>query len=358
MVHAQSASPRHPIFTALFGMMVLTLGMGVGRFLYTPMLPVMLAEKQLTFNQLSWIASANYAGYLAGSLLFSFGLFHLPSRLRPMLLASAVATGILILAMAIFTQPAVVMLVRFLAGVASAGMMIFGSMIVLHHTRHPFVIAALFSGVGAGIALGNEYVIGGLHYALSAHSLWLGAGALAGILLLIVAILIPPRAHALPPAPLARIENQPMPWWQLALLYGFAGFGYILSLIHISEPTRRCLTANLLIQSACVLLSLASDSLLLLILSSIGFGATFMGTTSLVMPLARQLSAPGNINLLGLVTLTYGIGQILGPLAASLSGNGASAIINATLCGAAALFFAALISAVQQIKQKRFVIRE
>ncbi|MDG0228414.1 MFS transporter, partial [Salmonella enterica subsp. enterica] len=45
----------------------------------------------------------------------------------------------------IHAQPAVVMLVRFLAGVASAGMMIFGSMIVLHHTRHPFVIAALFS---------------------------------------------------------------------------------------------------------------------------------------------------------------------------------------------------------------------
>ncbi|EYH84019.1 hypothetical protein SEEHN189_08420 [Salmonella enterica subsp. enterica serovar Heidelberg str. N189] len=83
MVHAQSASPRHPIFTALFGMMVLTLGMGVGRFLYTPMLPVMLAEKQLTFNQLSWIASANYAGYLAGSLLFSFGLFISPLVYAP-----------------------------------------------------------------------------------------------------------------------------------------------------------------------------------------------------------------------------------------------------------------------------------
>ncbi|WP_411904746.1 YbfB/YjiJ family MFS transporter, partial [Salmonella enterica] len=130
---------------------------------------------------------ANYVGSLAGSLLLSFGLFHLPSRLRPVVLAWAVATGILILAMAILPQPVVVMLVRFLSGVASAGMMIFGSMIVLHHTRHPFVIAALFSGVGAGIALGNEYDIGGLLYALSANSLWLGAGALAGIWLLFVA---------------------------------------------------------------------------------------------------------------------------------------------------------------------------
>lgn len=394
MVQGQIALPRHPIFTALFGMMVLTLGMGIGRFLYTPMLPVMLAENQLTFNELSWIASANYAGYLAGSLLFSFGLFHFPSRLRPMLLTCATATGLLILAMAIFTQPAVVMLVRFLAGVASAGMMIFGSMIVLYHTRHPFVIAALFSGVGIGIVLGNEYVIGGLRYAFSAPSLWLGAGALSGILLFILAVLIPPRAHALPSTPLARTENQPISWWQLALLYGFAGFGYIIVATYLPLMAKSagsplltahlwslvglaivpgcfgwlwaakrwgvlpCLTANLLIQSACVLLSLASGSLILLIVSSIGFGATFMGTTSLVMPLARQLSAPGKINLLGLVTLTYGTGQILGPLVASLSGHGASAIINATLCGAAALFFAALLSVAQQIKQKRMMIRE
>jgi MFS family permease len=81
-------SNRHAISVALFGMLVLTLGMGIGRFLYTPMLPVLLSEGQFTFDQLSWIASANYAGYLAGSLLFSFGLFHLPSRLRPMLLTS------------------------------------------------------------------------------------------------------------------------------------------------------------------------------------------------------------------------------------------------------------------------------
>jgi MFS family permease len=179
-----------------------------------------------------------------------------------------------------------------------------------------------------------------------------------------------------------------MSWWLLALLYGLAGFGYIIvatylplmaksagsplltahlwSLVGISIipgcfawlwAARRwgvlqCLTANLLIQSACVVMTLASDSLLLLVISSVGFGATFMGTTSLVMPLARQLSVPRNINLLGLVTLTYGIGQILGPLLTSLLGSGAQAIVNATLCGAVALFIAALISLTQLYKQR------
>lgn len=132
-----NVTDRFSLSTALFGMMVLALGMGIGRFLYTPMLPVLLAEGRFTFSELSWIASVNYAGYLAGSLLFSFALFHLPSRLRPLLLTSAVATGMLILAMALFAHPAVVMLVRFLAGIASAGMLIFGSTLILQHTRHP-----------------------------------------------------------------------------------------------------------------------------------------------------------------------------------------------------------------------------
>lgn len=46
-------SNRHAISVALFGMLVLTLGMGIGRFLYTPMLPVLLSEGQFTFDQLS-----------------------------------------------------------------------------------------------------------------------------------------------------------------------------------------------------------------------------------------------------------------------------------------------------------------
>ena len=371
--------------------MVLALGMGIGRFLYTPMLPVLLAEGRFTFSELSWIASVNYAGYLAGSLLFSFGLFHLPGRLRPMLLSSAVATSGLILAMALFSGPGVVILVRFLAGVASAGMLIFGSTLVLQHTRNPFVIASLFSGVGVGIALGNEYVIAGLHFALSSHTLWIGATVFSAVLAILLALLLPSRAHALPAATQAKNEPQPMRWWLLALLYGLAGFGYIIVATYLPLMAKdagsplltvhlwtlvgisiipgcfawlwaakrwgvlQCLTANLVIQAACVLLTLASGSPLLLVLSSVGFGATFMGTTSLVMTLARQLIVPGNLNLLGFVTLTYGIGQILGPLLTTLLGSGTQAITDATLCGALALFLAASIGALQFYKQKRLL---
>ncbi|HIC0431947.1 TPA: MFS transporter [Escherichia coli] len=360
-------SSTHPVerfsfSTALFGMLVLTLGMGLGRFLYTPMLPVMMAEGSFSFSQLSWIASGNYAGYLAGSLLFSFGAFHQPSRLRPFLLASA------------------------LAGVASAGMLIFGSTLIMQHTRHPFVLAALFSGVGIGIALGNEYVLAGLHFDLSSQTLWQGAGALSGMILIALTLLMPSKKHAIVPMPLAKTEQQIMSWWLLAILYGLAGFGYIIVATYLPLMAKDagsplltahlwtlvglsivpgcfgwlwaakrwgalpCLTANLLVQAISVLLTLASDSPLLLIISSIGFGSTFMGTTSLVMTIARQLSVPGNLNLLGFVTLIYGIGQILGPALTSMLGNGTSALASATLCGAAALFIAALISTAQLFK--------
>lgn len=152
-----------------------------------------------------------------------------------------------------------------------------------------------------------------------------------------------------------------MSWWLLAILYGLAGFGYIIVATYLPLMAKDagsplltahlwtlvglsivpgcfgwlwaanvgalpCLTANLLVQAICVLLTLASDSPLLLIISSLGFGGTFMGTTSLVMTIARQLSVPGNLNLLGFVTLIYGIGQILGPALTSMLGNGTSAL--------------------------------
>ncbi|MGQ7742844.1 MFS transporter [Pectobacterium brasiliense] len=361
---------------ALFGTIVLALGMGLGRFLYTPMLPVMLEEGRFTFGQLSYIASANYAGYLFGSLFFSFS--RRASTAQPMFLlfAAAAATGVLLFAMALTTDTTLVMIVRFLAGIASAAMMIFGSLTILHHTRNPRVIASLYAGVGVGIVLGNEYIIIGRHYALTAEPLWWGA-ALIAVLLMFALLILSPHQSTVAPQPMVNADEPPLLGWRrLALLYGLAGFGYIiiatylpLMVTALDMPrlslhlwslaglavipgcffwlwaasrwgTLPCLTANLLIQGSCVLLTLFSHSPVALIFSCIGFGATFMGTTSLVMPLAKRLRVPHGINLLGLVTLTYGIGQILGPLLTSALTN-THAIAPAILCSATALFIAA-----------------
>ncbi|MEQ9946480.1 MFS transporter [Pectobacterium aroidearum] len=361
---------------ALFGTLVLALGMGLGRFLYTPMLPVMLEEGRFTFNQLSYIASANYAGYLFGSLFFSFSRRASASQPMFLLFSAAAATGVLLLAMAMTTSTTLVMVIRFLAGIASAAMMIFGSLTILHHTRQARVIASLYAGVGVGIVLGNEYIIIGRHYALTAELLWWGAALLSTLLLFALLILSPPKS-SVTPQPLTNTDEPPqLGWRRLALLYGLAGFGYIIiatylplmvtalgmprvslhlwSLVGLAIipgcffwlwaasrwGTLPCLTANLLIQGVCVLLTLLSHSPTALIFSCVGFGATFMGTTSLVMPLAKRLRVPHSINLLGLVTLTYGIGQILGPLLTSALTNN-NAVAPAILCSAAALFIAA-----------------
>ena len=77
-----------------------------------------------------------------------------------------------------------------------------------------------------------------------------------------------------------------------------------------------------------------------------------MGTSSLVMPLAKKIKAPGKINMLGLVTLTYGIGQVAGPLMVSALQASKNGMTLSILLGAGSLFAAAGISYFQHEKVK------
>jgi hypothetical protein len=51
------------------GFVALAVAMGIGRFAFTPVLPMMRHEGALSITGAAWLASANYAGYLAGALL-------------------------------------------------------------------------------------------------------------------------------------------------------------------------------------------------------------------------------------------------------------------------------------------------
>jgi MFS family permease len=145
---------------AVAGGVALAVAMGIGRFAFTPILPMMLHDEVVDLHAASWLASANYLGYLSGALLCTFvPLFwsRWPGR-KPidgpaLVRAGLAATGVLTLAMAL-PLPAAWPSLRFLAGVASSMVFVFGSgwcLTQLALRGRAALGGAMFAGPGAGI---------------------------------------------------------------------------------------------------------------------------------------------------------------------------------------------------------------
>ena len=49
-------------------MLTLAVAIGIGRFAFTPILPMMQKDAGLTLAAAGWLASANYVGYFIGAL--------------------------------------------------------------------------------------------------------------------------------------------------------------------------------------------------------------------------------------------------------------------------------------------------
>ena len=68
---AATTLENRPLIFALTGTLSLAVAMGIGRFAFTPLMPMMLHDQVLDLPSASWLASANYFGYLLGALLCS-----------------------------------------------------------------------------------------------------------------------------------------------------------------------------------------------------------------------------------------------------------------------------------------------
>jgi len=363
---------------ALAGAVSLAVAMGIGRFAFTPLLPMMLADGVVDLPTASWLASANYLGYLAGALLCTFQPWiwtRLPS-LPPLngprtVRAGLVATVLLTLGMAL-PWPAAWPLLRFTAGVTSALVFVYTSgwcLTQLARLGDTTLGGAMYTGPGAGIIVSGLCASAMVAWHWRAASGWLLLGALACVLVATVWRMFrsePAVARsAAAAAPDAGLRHGGAEIGWLALAYGLAGFGYIITAtflpviaraalpgslwldffwplfgagvvagallatrLRVSGDLRLALAGCYFVQAAGIALSIWLPTLTGFALGSLLLGLPFTAITFFAMQEVRRLRPVAPASLMGLLTALYGLGQIVGPPLASalLQRSGSAAL--------------------------------
>jgi MFS family permease len=364
----------------LCGMAGMAAAMGIGRFAFTPLMPLMQEHFGLTLAQGGWLASANYAGYLAGALLcFSF---HPAPRLC--FRWGMVAVALFTLAMCFTPSFAVWLGCRFLAGVASAFVFL-GVAAWVPSLLSPVQWASrsgwIYGGVGGGIAMaGLVGLVAGVA-GLQAETGWLMLGAACSV---VVAALWRPLSGAAeqpevqrPSIPAGSIGSEGR---RLVLCYAALGVGYIIPATFLpavargwvndpgvfgwtwpvfglaaavstvavarlfrNAPARKVWAWSQLVMAAGVLAPVVALNMGTLLVSALCVGGTFMVTTMAGMQEARRVAGGSAPRLMAAMTAAFALGQLVGPLAVrSVSGVG-QAIQGPSMVAAAALLLSAAV---------------
>lgn len=203
--------------------------MGIGRFAFTPVLPLALREGLLTVERGGWIAAANYVGYLIGAITAPRLRLHAGTLALLGLLGTAALTA----AMA-WPGSALWLLLRLLAGVAAAWVFVATSVWCLGTLAQRGAASAsgwVYAGVGGGIALAGVHGLLAASAGVHTGALWLQLGGLALLLALPVAWVIarlPTGSAAVPRVASSEAALDRSGTRGIVVCYGVMGFGYIL----------------------------------------------------------------------------------------------------------------------------------
>ncbi|MGV8872610.1 MAG: YbfB/YjiJ family MFS transporter [Rhodococcus sp. (in: high G+C Gram-positive bacteria)] len=321
----------------------LAAAMGVGRFVFTPLLPIMVDAAEVTPSSGAVIATANYAGYLVGAIALSLRPSINSTRSFRLWTVLLVASEF---GMAAVHSTAAFSALRFLAGLASAAVFIACASTVTRHRADGASAGVAFGGVGAGIAAsGILTLLVGPH--LSWAALWVCSAVLTAV------IIAPAWTLQIHSEPTTRSEagtvgGRPRTVWRTLLaVYFLEGLGYIIvgtflvaavggrgstsvgpvvwivvglaavpatvlwQGIARRTSVRSALVAAFALQSIAAVLPALTENTIAAVFSALLFGGTFMGITMLTMSTAQTLPIGRTAATL---TAVYGLGQVLGPL--------------------------------------------
>jgi MFS family permease len=371
-------SSRSPITLALGGLAALAAAMGMGRFLYTPALP-MMAGAGLGPAEAGLVASANFAGYLAGALAAS--LPGLSGHARSLMLAGLVASAATTAAMAGVTTPVAWAALRFAGGVASAVVLVMASALIVGRMRtagRGDLTAVLFAGVGVGISISALIAAPAIAGPDAWQQVWLTGAALTLVATGIVALTVPGARGA--PAPAAPTGAGKGGLWRLVAAYAAMGFGYVITATFLVAILRegpsgrtgeaavwlivglaaipsvwfwtrvgtrigavRAYQVAMLVEAAGVALSAIATGTLALGIAAVALGGTFMGLTALGLAEAARRAGGDGRAVIGLMTAAFGVGQMVGPAVAGWMRDQTGSYSGPSLLAAAVLVAGAAV---------------
>ncbi|MGZ9758942.1 YbfB/YjiJ family MFS transporter [Staphylococcus pseudintermedius] len=338
------------------GMIALFIVIALGRFAYTPILPFMQLDTGLDNKSVGLLATFNYLGYLIGAMLPIFYIMKNKVFDLKCYLLLNVAT---ILLFGVTDHFVIWSLLRLLNGISSGAVFVLASNIVLealHLARREGIAGLLYSAVGLGLFSSSLFIF---LYTDVTHwrETWIWLGSAAFILTLIIIVCL--RENPTLPEPashkahgpenviryskkfyipfaiayfcegagyiitgtflVAIVKTMPTLSEYAALSWMFVGLGAIPATVLWSMIGQRigiCLSVILafLLQIVAVLMPIFTVNAFAIALSSMIFGATFLGLTTLFMSKSHQITfeTKGN-NLVAVMTLIYSVGQMIAP---------------------------------------------
>ena len=350
---------RHPIETgswsvALCGLAALAVAMGIGRFAFTPILPMMQEDLGVTIAQGSWLASANYLGYLIGALSAMRGEIRQGFAIRMGLLIISLTT----IAMGFVTDFTGWIALRVLPGIASAWVLVHISSWALERlgkAHRADLGGTVYTGVGAGIVFAGGVCLLLAHLPSAATDAWIAMGITALCVTAAVWRRVGGGEEPRAGASTAKSSPREIPeFWRLVFCQGALGLGYIIPATFlpviakqmIADPhlfgwawpvfgaaavastllaarlsrivgQRRLWILGNLVMAAGMLVPIVLPGLAGVAIAALCVGGTFMVITMAGFQEARRVAGAHARVLMAAMTSAFALGQITGPLLVS-----------------------------------------
>lgn len=372
---------------ALAALAALAVAMGIGRFAFTPILPMMQQDSGLSVPQGGWLASANYLGYLIGAL----SAVRLRVRAATAIRMGLAVIGLSTLGMALNDGFLLWLVLRTVAGVASAWVLVFVSAWSLERLSvlgRPRLGGVVYAGVGIGIVVAGAACLVAMSVRASSSAAWTSLGLAS---LATAAIFWPSFGSGTVAYRAALREDEPKQrggdFWRLVICYGAYGFGYIIPGTFLPVMARQVvadpvlfgwawpvfgaaavastlLTARLasgltrrgvwaissLVMAIGVAFPLVLPGLAGILVAALCVGGTFVVVTMVGMQEARAVAGAGAHTLIAAMTSAFALGQILGPLCVAYLVGAAGGFSGALVLASALLALSALVLVKSPVK--------